>query len=900
MYNKENSYGQGRLCDRIDKSVKRNIIAVISTLLLLFPVLSVVFFLAESFFNKYIYGIYIALGVAWLVELGLAYLLIRKLRYGAKTIYKTMENLRQRVAFSEALFYDAPMGIVLFDSNGKITEANSYFAALSGYNTEEIKTKSVTDFFEQADEILRVTSEFYAYEGKETFLLTKNDGQKTVLAKISNPSAENNQLHQMILLDISKEYQVKKQIEELFKIIRIAGRIARFGGYKYEISSNKMIITPEIAKFLGFPPKDSLGIENFLNIVSEKDRNSLEVRFNSLKEDKDSFVVDFELKKRDKQKRIFLRHICELEVTEDGKRTIWGALYDISELERQKELLRENERKYFSMINIAPVGIALLDVGEAYKKLRSHFQNAPTAAELNNLTNDEIKAILSSVKIIEYNNSIYSFITQDKKIIDMKNLVNIIYEEDLLKTVSAFNKIFTSETFIQETIRLINRKTNKIYYSLLRVQKFESENKTYAVFTASDLTEYLTVQTKLETSNELLYNFLNTIPFIVVSLNVEGKVTFINNAGAKLIGKPKDEILGTAWYDKFLLREDKERLLPIFKKAMDGKKTRFPNRTNPIKTQNGLRTIYWYNEIIFDDKNKPSGTLSLGIDITDERRHKKELNKSYKELVLLKHHLEKQNKELNRVKRVLEEREKLLQKEVEEKDKLFSIIAHDIRSPFTGLLANLQLLVESYDDILEEEKYLFTKNAFLSSQKIFNFIDMLLRWAKVRLDKVSNKPHPTLILPIVNEIIELYSTQLKSKEIEIINKIDENTCLFVDEYLFSGVIRNLLANSIKFTPRSGTITLEAEEKERIYEIRISDTGVGIPEEKLSKVFNFSSMGTSLGTEGEKGSGLGLMLVKEFVTKLGGRIYVDSQLNKGTTFIIYLPKSKDCEEPQQQN
>ncbi|MGZ2369465.1 sensor histidine kinase [Ancylomarina sp. YFZ004] len=222
------------------------------------------------------------------------------------------------------------------------------------------------------------------------------------------------------------------------------------------------------------------------------------------------------------------------------------------------------------------------------------------------------------------------------------------------------------------------------------------------------------------------------------------------------------------------------------------------------------------------------------------------------------------------------------------KDKLFSIIAHDLRSPFNSILGFSELLIENLKDfeISESEKYVRFINS--SAQNTLVLLDNLLNWAKSQTGQIAFNPQKISLSSLISEVIEQSNSAAIAKEISLIHKQADEIEAYADEDILKTVLRNLISNAIKFTKVGGCINIVVITEQKHVEISISDNGIGINEEKLKTLFNISSNTTSLGTANEKGSGLGLVLCKEFVEKLGGSIWVESEERIGSNFKFTLP------------
>ncbi len=241
--------------------------------------------------------------------------------------------------------------------------------------------------------------------------------------------------------------------------------------------------------------------------------------------------------------------------------------------------------------------------------------------------------------------------------------------------------------------------------------------------------------------------------------------------------------------------------------------------------------------------------------------------------------------------------EKELKKTVDElkqanatKDKLFSIISHDLMTPFNTLISLSTILANEFLSADQTKK--FINNILLASMRGYNLAANLLSWSRTQTGKLKVTHKKINLSAIVDRNLEFLQTQANAKEINLFSSI-ENTFVFADQNLLDTVIRNLLSNAVKFTPAKGRVEVFSHQKDDFVEISISDTGVGIKQEQLNKLFQEEVTHTTKGTSGEKGTGLGLMLCKEFVEKNGGLIGVESEEGKGSRFYIRLPKEHNC-------
>lgn len=221
------------------------------------------------------------------------------------------------------------------------------------------------------------------------------------------------------------------------------------------------------------------------------------------------------------------------------------------------------------------------------------------------------------------------------------------------------------------------------------------------------------------------------------------------------------------------------------------------------------------------------------------------------------------------------------------KDKFFSIIAHDLKNPFNALLGASRELNDSIDELdkrdVKETSLIIARNA----QNAYNLLENLLEWSRSQLGRIEFNPQQLGLKEIVSESIKTMEGQAGIKEIRLLNKI-EGVSVYADSNLLKTILRNLLSNAIKYTNNSGTISVSARQIDSYIEVSVTDTGVGMPPEAIEKIFRIDTKYSTPGTENETGTGLGLILCKEFVEKQGGRIWVESEVGKGTTFTFSIP------------
>ena len=224
-----------------------------------------------------------------------------------------------------------------------------------------------------------------------------------------------------------------------------------------------------------------------------------------------------------------------------------------------------------------------------------------------------------------------------------------------------------------------------------------------------------------------------------------------------------------------------------------------------------------------------------------------------------------------------------------EKDKFFSIIAHDLREPLGSFMNVTKMMDESKSSMSEEEIDEFVKLMKESSANLYGLLENLLEWSTMKRGLIAVEPKLINLKECLSKNLEILKESAVRKNLNFSCSIPEELEVFADERMLNGIIRNLGTNAVKFTPKEGNIIVKAEQTENSKVlISISDSGIGIPEKMIDNLFNSSVNTKRTGTEGEPSSGLGLILCKEFTEKLGGELIIDSEVDKGSTFKIILP------------
>lgn len=263
---------------------------------------------------------------------------------------------------------------------------------------------------------------------------------------------------------------------------------------------------------------------------------------------------------------------------------------------------------------------------------------------------------------------------------------------------------------------------------------------------------------------------------------------------------------------------------------------------------------------------------------SDLEHQAQNLNKLYLQLIQNETFLRKSNEEL--------------QKLNEMKDKFFSIVSHDLRSPFAGILTMTDILNHHIDEFSKDELVDMLRSLNKTAQQTYKFIEDLLEWSRSQMGRIQMNIEKEDLSSIIAGTLLTLNQQAELKNITIENNVPIGTYAFFDNNMMATIVRNLISNAIKFTHKGGKVSLNSEQTtiqgKPFVRLSVSDTGVGMNEDKISQLFSLEKVQSTPGTEKEKGTGLGIVICRDFIEKMGGKISVESKLNEGTTFYVDIP------------
>ncbi len=342
-------------------------------------------------------------------------------------------------------------------------------------------------------------------------------------------------------------------------------------------------------------------------------------------------------------------------------------------------------------------------------------------------------------------------------------------------------------------------------------------------------------------------------------VNEQGMYCYCSERVVQILGYTVDEIIGKSPFD-FMAKEELERVGSIFQNIIQARKPIIDLEYWNIHKDGHLVCLLTNGVPKFDETGKFTGYIGADKDVTIRKQG---------ELII-----KQQNNEL--------------QKLNADKDRFISILGHDLRSPFTALIGLSEICEGNIQNLNNEQIKYFVENINITARNTLSLLDDILMWASTQLGKISFIPQNLSFEDISNNVLETLNTTANAKNITINYSATDYLTVFADGDMLKTVLRNLISNAIKFTNNGGVININAEQIGSNTTISVSDNGIGINPDNIEKLFDISQVFTTKGTAAETGTGIGLLLCKDFVEKHGGKIWVESEVQKGSTFYFTIP------------
>ncbi len=376
-----------------------------------------------------------------------------------------------------------------------------------------------------------------------------------------------------------------------------------------------------------------------------------------------------------------------------------------------------------------------------------------------------------------------------------------------------------------------------------------------------DITSRKKAEELIKESEKRYSELINNIPDAIWRADENGSFVYISENIHKISGYTPEELIQAKiefWMD-IIHSADRRNVITSYRNFFE-KGTKFEIDYR-LKKKSGEWIWIHVRAVNVIERDGMKSAAGVIMDITGRKKAEIELAKSRNELKVLN----------------------------SQKDKFFSIISHDLRSPFTGLMGFASFLASEIEALTKEEIRDYVSQINKTTGNIYNLLNNLLEWARVQMGRVEYQPTTISLYEKVQIIVNLLSANASKKNIKLEISASPNILIYADENMFRSILQNVLSNAIKFTNSGGVIKIEAAIKGKFVEVTVADTGIGMDRDMLKNIFKLEVNHTTRGTNNEAGAGLGLILIKELIEKHGGKIKVYSKKGEGTRFTFTIPK-----------
>ncbi|MCX6159763.1 MAG: ATP-binding protein [Ignavibacteriae bacterium] len=384
-----------------------------------------------------------------------------------------------------------------------------------------------------------------------------------------------------------------------------------------------------------------------------------------------------------------------------------------------------------------------------------------------------------------------------------------------------------------------------------------TENSKHCLMTTVEITERKREEEKLRESERFLKETQIIAKLGIYTMDITSGKWVSSEVLDTIWGIDSDFDKSVEGWASIIHPEWQKIMTDYFIQEVVGNKTKFDKEYIIIrKNDKEERWVHGLGRLEFDDNNQPITMIGTIQDITERKKSEENLRK------------------LNA-----------------EKDKFFSIIAHDLRSPFNGFLGLTEIMAEGLQDLTLEEIQRIAVSLKNSAVNLYSLLGNLLEWSLMQRGLTAFEPQLFLLMPKITESIALVTAAADKKEIAIKYDIPEDLTVFADRNMFEAVIRNLSSNAVKFTNKGGVVNVSAKTMpDNSVEISIKDTGIGMDKEMINNLFRIDIDTSRKGTEDESSTGLGLIICKDFIEKHGGKLRAESEEGKGSLFTFTIPEN----------
>ncbi len=747
------------------------------------------------------------------------------------------KNAESKIKLLSSLVEQSPSYIFITDLNANIEYVNQAFTKVTGYTFNEVKGKnaSILKSGKVKDETYKklwaTIKKGEVWRGE--IINKRKDGteiyENVVISPILN---KKNEIIKYFSIkdDITEKKKAEKALKKSEEKFRFLAENSQDMIYRMSLKTGIYeYVNPASENITGYTPQEFYNNPLLIKKIIHPDfKNYFQQEWNKIQKNQLNDTFEYKIiHKNKKQKWLFQRNTYKYDKN-DKPKAIEAIVTDITNRKlKQQEAIEQSEQRFKILVENAQVGITL-----------TKLDGTPVS-----INNEVLKIYgLNKKNIYKLNASdFYADINDRKKILD------ILKEKGKVKNYE---------------VKFIHSSGKSIFVTL-NMSFIDFNNERLLLTTHLDITDEKYAQLALKESEEKFRTFVNNSADAIRLTDEKGKIIFVNKAHQKLTGYNENEVIGKyIWEFLFELSPNSHNRNPDYfnQKGLEyinDKKNQTFKTSYEVTIVTKDNKLLEIQESVFRIENEKGSRLgSIVRDITKLKKQQQEL----KELVATK-------------------------------DKFFNIIAHDLRSPFNALLGFAKILQQNHKNFNEQKRENIIESIHDSSKAAYKLVENLLTWSRSQTGKLKFNPMEYPVKTLVFEAVHSLKNVANRKDINLINSVTEDIYVYIDKPMTDTILRNLISNALKFTHKKGTIIITAKTGKKFVTISVKDNGIGISKEKQKNLFGIDKNKSTPGTQNEQGTGLGLILCKEFVQKHGGNIWVESEINKGTTFYFTLPLIK---------
>lgn len=754
----------------------------------------------------------------------------------------------------KAIFSAAGAAIGVISKDGRIIDCNDALLNLLEYNRDELPGKYVNDIAHSDD----VQEGEYAEKldpekGNSQIRFEKRyitKSGRVIWADVTlSPVKEQDEIiyYVALIIDITKRKLFKEKLQESEQKYRnFAENIAQ-GIYSVSSEGKFTGMNSVMCKMFGYDKEEELiGKEAWSLAVPEK-RKEVRKTFIQRVKNRDLTPVRTQCIRKDGSQ--FTAEIILNSIIEHNYQ--FGTVSDITERERTRKALKESEALLELFFNESHEGFFFMMLDE------------PVAWNHSVDKNKTLELVFKTQRVTKINDAMLSQYRAKRE--DFIGLTpRDFFAHDLAHGKDVWRKFFDEGKLHIDTNEKRFDGTDMIVTGDYICLYDEQGRITGHFGVQRDVTEQRAAEAALKESEEK-YRILSENTSDSVTLYEQNVLKYVSPTFMKNLGYTKTDFkeLSLEQIMQFIHPDDRERITKTIAKAYEDKKNEFRQQYRILKKDGSYIWVEDLANVEYDEKSKPFRSIVRTRNISEQKEA---------ELII-----KNQNRELQTLN--------------SEKDKFFNIIAHDLKSPFNTILGFSSLLAKNVDRYDSEKISTIAEALNRTAQNTFKLTENLLEWARAQRGKTKFEPKTNNINTLVNETIHLHEKQAADKNITLITRLDDEYVFEFDNNMIMAVLRNLISNAIKFTKEGGQVETSLSADSEFISLRISDTGIGMDDKTLARIFSLGESESRPGTHGEKGTGFGLLICKEFVEKHRGRIHAESKPGEGSTFIVELPYIK---------